>query len=625
MPRLELPRSRAAQGPARAGLCALLLLAAGCTQPPASGAPDAARGPRGAPRSPDAGRPAGLQSAPLDLGARPPAPTAPDADAPAGPGSAPASPLAGTSPLGPFDCRVLARRGKGRAAPTLPNSPPTSAAPLIDRWQGQPPLTLWRRGTGGLAECWTQLAGPLPPASLLSLGSVAGQAQVWLAGERLASEDQVGRPLLVPLPDGAPAGAPLVLRVAWSAYSGGLLWRGPARAGPLSGAWPALLDPLRDLPGATTIPGAEAAPRWFRPSAAERGAVPLLVWLHGWGGSVHSCGPWSALFDEAERRGVALLFPPSRGNRLYVGASEQGVFEAIYTLVASGAIDPERVWISGASMGGAGALQLAYHRPDCFAAVAAFFGDSLYERKGYIGRLLPDARSAAAHSVLRFAENGLALPTLLVHGRDDAVSPVSQSLMLDARLKELGHLDHWLDAPAGFGHEAALVLHRLPAVLDWLAGRRRLRPRRLRYASNDPGPLPGAWGLHLLPDRPGRFARIDLERDGDTLLLHDLSAGRALLDLDALLGPHAASAVLRLAPGLSLARPRREERGLVELRAGRAWGGGSLPPPAVPPPAAATLAAPWLQPGCWSTAPIPPQEPETQPAGQPPQQGGTSP
>ena len=52
---------------------------------------------------------------------------------------------------------------------------------------------------------------------------------------------------------------------------------------------------------------------------------------------------------------------------------------AMAALAARVAVDPHRVSIWGASMGGAGATTIAFHRPDRFAGVTSFFGDSEYD------------------------------------------------------------------------------------------------------------------------------------------------------------------------------------------------------------------------------------------------------
>ena len=71
-------------------------------------------------------------------------------------------------------------------------------------------------------------------------------------------------------------------------------------------------------------------------------------------------------------------------------------------------IDDARIWLTGVSMGGAGALQLGYHYPDRFAAVAAYYGDSLYDLGTYVARILKTQPTADRYSVLRFAANARA-------------------------------------------------------------------------------------------------------------------------------------------------------------------------------------------------------------------------
>lgn len=111
------------------------------------------------------------------------------------------------------------------------------------------------------------------------------------------------------------------------------------------------------------------------------GRYPLLLWLHGGGGSSDFLVDQQPLFERVWRAGHVpgmVVATPSAGRSLYVdfrdGSQRWESFlleEFLPHLQASYRIDPERIWVGGVSMGGMGALRLAFKHPDRFRAVVA--------------------------------------------------------------------------------------------------------------------------------------------------------------------------------------------------------------------------------------------------------------
>src|SRR6202142_3858081 len=94
------------------------------------------------------------------------------------------------------------------------------------------------------------------------------------------------------------------------------------------------------------------------------------------------------------------------------------------------AVHPRAVSIAGASMGGAGATTIGFHRPDRFASITSFFGDSKYDLATYVRPILRDEAGAHAVNAADVADNARNVPVWLVHGEDDRVSPIAQSEIL---------------------------------------------------------------------------------------------------------------------------------------------------------------------------------------------------
>jgi hypothetical protein len=175
------------------------------------------------------------------------------------------------------------------------------------------------------------------------------------------------------------------------------------------------------------------------------------------------------------------------------------------------AIDPLRVSIWGASMGGAGATTIGLHRPDRFAGVTSFFGDAEYDLHTYVKSILPSAAAAHAVNALDVAPNARHVPVWLVHGEADKVSPIAQSVVLDAALRKLGYAVRF-DREPGAGHEGALVAkHAAEVVVRAAPARAPEHPPRVTFQSVRDEDVE-AYGVRLVRAAPGdAYVDISLE------------------------------------------------------------------------------------------------------------------
>lgn len=113
----------------------------------------------------------------------------------------------------------------------------------------------------------------------------------------------------------------------------------------------------------------------FVPNAAKSGAVPLVVLLHGAGGSAQ--GIRRRLFETADSVGFAILIPDSRGPTWDAIRGDYGpdvtyIDSALKVVFAKVNVDPRRVIASGFSDGASYALGLARINGDLFTRVVAF-------------------------------------------------------------------------------------------------------------------------------------------------------------------------------------------------------------------------------------------------------------
>jgi|YNPMSStandDraft_1061717.scaffolds.fasta_scaffold00775_6 fermentation-respiration switch protein FrsA (DUF1100 family) len=249
-----------------------------------------------------------------------------------------------------------------------------------------------------------------------------------------------------------------------------------------------------DQPYALYLPGNfDPARKW-----------PLVISLHGAGSNhrlnlrrVFGRGNLPGETDaEATRRWPPLpdvdfivASPLARGTMGYQGLAEKDVYDVLADVQRRFPVDEDRVYLTGLSMGGGGALRLALTRPDVWAAVAA---------------VCP----AVPAGLERLAGNALHLPVRLFHGELDPVVPVAVSRKWHRLL-----LDH--DVPAeyieypGVRHNSWDRAYQNASIFEWFKQFRRQRfPRRVRFAT-DAYKYRSAYWIELDGLTPGEIASID--------------------------------------------------------------------------------------------------------------------
>ncbi len=156
---------------------------------------------------------------------------------------------------------------------------------------------------------------------------------------------------------------------------------------------------------------------WHRGRAAADGPAPLLVVLHGSGGSGAEMAAVSGFDTLADRTGCVVAFPDGvartwadgRGTTPSerAGVDDVGfVRRLVGHLKADTAVNPSQVYAAGYSNGGMMVQRLALEAPDLLAAGAS------------VGAGLPE-RLAARRPARPVP------PLLLIHGTEDPVSPGS--------------------------------------------------------------------------------------------------------------------------------------------------------------------------------------------------------
>lgn len=198
-------------------------------------------------------------------------------------------------------------------------------------------------------------------------------------------------------------------------------------------------------------------PEGYEDDRAKR--WPLILFLHGAGErgfdpeKVRRHGPPALVARGGKLPFIVLspLCPPAE----WWSTRLESLNDLLDRVTAAHRVDPERVYLTGLSMGGNGAWELAVDYPDRFAALAPVCGP-------------------ASHGPL---EKILHIPVWAFHGAQDDIVPLNESQEMIAMLKALGHRDARLTIYPDAGHDSWTPTYSNPELYDWfLRHRRKPRP-----------------------------------------------------------------------------------------------------------------------------------------------------
>ncbi len=162
-----------------------------------------------------------------------------------------------------------------------------------------------------------------------------------------------------------------------------------------------------------------------------RKAYPLIILLHGMGGDENT------MFDQygngafeklAEKHGYLVACPKGRGPAsMYMGAAEKDVLDVLADVERAYRVDPNRVYLTGHSMGAYGTWQIAMDHPDLFAAIAPISGGGDVKQAPKLAKV----------------------PQFVVHGDADPTVPVANSRSMVEAMKKAGAEVTYQEVPGG--------------------------------------------------------------------------------------------------------------------------------------------------------------------------------
>ncbi|HWQ54093.1 MAG TPA: alpha/beta fold hydrolase [Bryobacteraceae bacterium] len=230
---------------------------------------------------------------------------------------------------------------------------------------------------------------------------------------------------------------------------------------------------------------------------------PLVFALHGTGGTEATMidGPQygkGALKRAAERSGALIVSPFGRGVTEFRGIGENDILSVLADVRRRYRVDPDRIYLTGHSMGGTGSAYLAMRHPDVFAAAAPL---------------------AAAYSFPWLAANLKQVPSWWIMG---AADDHYYHLGVDpgiARLRALGCPVRYTNLP-GKGHGGPV--EDLEGVVAWLLEHKRAHPREYVFEVDTPMHGRAWWTSVEAITEPGKMAMVKARAEG---------RGRARLEL----------------------------------------------------------------------------------------------
>jgi predicted peptidase len=214
---------------------------------------------------------------------------------------------------------------------------------------------------------------------------------------------------------------------------------------------------------------------WLPPHYTRVHHWPVVLFLHGSGergdDNVQqiSTGLAPALEHYSERYKCIVVFPQARSGQEWYGDMELQALAALDRSVREFHGDPSRIYLTGVSMGGAGAWYMARHRHK-FAAVVPVCGDVTrpaddpfpVDPPPDIARIV-----GAADPYATLASVIGRTPVWAFHGAQDSVVPVAESRSMFAALQRAGGRVNYTEYK-NQGHEIWDLAYADRHMVHWL-------------------------------------------------------------------------------------------------------------------------------------------------------------
>ncbi len=212
---------------------------------------------------------------------------------------------------------------------------------------------------------------------------------------------------------------------------------------------------------------------------------PMVLFLHGVGESGEDgllqtqVGLGPAIRQARERFPFIVVFPQARHNQFWVGEMAALALKTLDRTVEEFNGDPQRLYVTGISLGGHGTWCVTARAPGKFAAIVPICGivnvkrpDLPAERKVFVLKDIPFANSPDPYAAV--ASQISKVPAWIFHGSADTVVPPDESRRMFQTLKASGFDVRYTEYD-GVGHNSWDRAYAEPDLVPWLLSHRRPR------------------------------------------------------------------------------------------------------------------------------------------------------
>ncbi len=211
---------------------------------------------------------------------------------------------------------------------------------------------------------------------------------------------------------------------------------------------------------------------------------PVALFLHGSGergddGTKQTqVGLPAAIRNDRKRFPLIVVMPQSRDNTRWTGAMARQAMQALDASIAEFRGDPQRIYLTGLSLGGQGTWLLAAAYPHRFAAIAPVCGFLRLKDDDDVLDPVSDAAMTAQLPELLAADPSTAIarriggtPAWIFHGADDDVVPVHNAQQMAAAMRAAGGEVRFSEYP-GVNHGSWDRAYAEPELVSWLLSHR---------------------------------------------------------------------------------------------------------------------------------------------------------
>lgn len=183
---------------------------------------------------------------------------------------------------------------------------------------------------------------------------------------------------------------------------------------------------------------------------SKRDKKPLIVFLHGSGEKgtdlekVKAQGPLK--YTQLHKLDAFILAPQCPSDAYW---DAEALYRLIKKIESENNIDPQRIYLTGLSMGGWGTWNLAVAHPEMFAALVPICG--------YVDRIPMVENCKLAH-----------LPIRIFHGLLDDVVDVSYSVNIYKKIKPCSASNVELTIFDDANHDSWTRVYANPEIYDWM-------------------------------------------------------------------------------------------------------------------------------------------------------------